>query len=192
MLDGWEDVERIIKGTLALIQLKNSLLGNPREICSCRYQLEVHQIQFDPHCHWLAYMSHDLGGIVYVYRLKRTRVTTWAGLPMSTNWKDTSYDSILVVVDWLKKILRDEPVQITINAPALAAGYMPSNCLLRGGPYPLFQIQVGSHDCMQKEPQHGLDTSNPFPPDLWGYVHGFGHQAEDLIVPLAHYDPLKV
>ena len=71
MLDGWEGIEGIIKGTLALIQLKNSLPGNPREICSCRYRLEVHQLQFDPHCHRPAYMSHDLGGIAYVYQLKK-------------------------------------------------------------------------------------------------------------------------
>ena len=28
-------------------------------------------------------------------------VTTWAGLPMSTHWKDTNYDLILVIIDWL-------------------------------------------------------------------------------------------
>ena len=26
--------------------------------------------------------------------------------------------------------------------------------------------------------------ANPFPPDLWGYVHGFGHQPKGSIVPL--------
>ena len=154
------------KSILPSRRLENSLPGNPREICSYRYRLEVQQLRFDLHCHRLAYMSHDLGGIAYVYRLEghksrlgrdclclpigRTGVTTWMGLPMSTDWKDTSYDSILVVIDRLKKILRNKPVQITIDAPALAAGYMPSNYLLRGGPYPLFQIQVGSYDCMQK------------------------------------------
>ena len=29
--------------------------------------------------------------------------------------------------------------------------------------------------------------ANLFPPDLWGYVHGFSHQLE----PFAYYDPLK-
>ena len=32
-----------------------------------------------------------------------------------------------------------------------------------------------------------LCMANPFPPDLWGYVHGFGHQTKGLIVPLAYY-----
>ena len=35
-------------------------------------------------------------------------------------------------------------------------------------------------------------TANPFPPDLWGYVHGFGYQTEGSIAPLAHYNPLKI
>ena len=55
------------EGTLASIQLKNSLSGNPREICSCRYRLEVYQLRFDPYCHRLADMSHDSCGIAYVY-----------------------------------------------------------------------------------------------------------------------------
>ena len=32
---------------------------------------------------------------------------------------------------------------------------------------------------------------NLFPPDLWGYVYGFGHHPECLIASLWHYDPLK-
>ena len=44
--------------------------------------------------------SHDLGEIAYVIG------------------KDTSYYSILVI-DWLRKMLRDEPVQILIDAPRL-------------------------------------------------------------------------
>ena len=27
----------------------------------------------------------------------------------------------------------------------------------------------------RKNIQHGFDAANPFPPDLWGYVHGFGY-----------------
>ena len=27
----------------------------------------------------------------------------------------------------------------------------------------------------RKNLQHGFDIANPFPPDLWGYVHGFGY-----------------
>ena len=42
------------------------------------------------------------------------------GLPISTNWKGDSYDSILVIVDRLIKIVHYELVKITINAPGLA------------------------------------------------------------------------
>ena len=37
-------------------------------------------------------------------------------------------------------------------------------------------INWESHDCMQKEPSVlACDIANPFPPYLWGYVHGFGY-----------------
>ena len=38
---------------------------------------------------------------------------------MSTDWKDTSYNSILIVVDRLTKMVHSEPVQILIDAPRL-------------------------------------------------------------------------
>ena len=42
------------------------------------------------------------------------------GLPILTDWKGKSYDSILVIVDRLTKMVRYEPVKITIDAPGLA------------------------------------------------------------------------
>ena len=42
------------------------------------------------------------------------------GLPISTNWKGESYDSILVIVDRLTKMVHYEPVKVTINTPGLA------------------------------------------------------------------------
>ena len=42
------------------------------------------------------------------------------GLSIPTNWKDNSYDSILVIVDWLITIVYYELVKVTINAPELA------------------------------------------------------------------------
>ena len=42
------------------------------------------------------------------------------GLPISTDWKGDSYDSILVIVDWLTKMVHYKPVKVTINAPSLA------------------------------------------------------------------------
>ena len=42
------------------------------------------------------------------------------GLPMLTDWKGETYDSILVIVDWLTKMVHYEPVKITIDAPGIA------------------------------------------------------------------------
>ena len=41
------------------------------------------------------------------------------GLPISTDWKGESYNSILVIVDRLTKIVHYKPVKVTINAPRL-------------------------------------------------------------------------
>lgn len=37
------------------------------------------------------------------------------GLSISANWKSNSYDSILVIVDQLTKLVYYKPVQVTIN-----------------------------------------------------------------------------
>ena len=42
------------------------------------------------------------------------------GLPISTDWKSDSYDSILVIVDCFTKMIYYEPVKVTINIPRLA------------------------------------------------------------------------
>ena len=42
------------------------------------------------------------------------------GLPILTDWKGDSYDSILVIVDRLMKMVYYEPVKVIINAPGLA------------------------------------------------------------------------
>ena len=42
------------------------------------------------------------------------------GLPLSSDWKGDSYDSILVIVDQLTKMVHYKLVKVTINAPGLA------------------------------------------------------------------------
>ena len=42
------------------------------------------------------------------------------GLPLSSDWKGDSYNSILVIVDRLTKMVYYEPVKVTIDAPGLA------------------------------------------------------------------------
>ena len=41
-------------------------------------------------------------------------------LPISTDWKGESYNFILVIVDWLTKMVHYELVKMTIDAPGLA------------------------------------------------------------------------
>ncbi len=41
-------------------------------------------------------------------------------LLISANWKDDSYDSIVVIVDRLTNIVHYKPVKVTINTPDLA------------------------------------------------------------------------
>lgn len=45
------------------------------------------------------------------------------GLPISTDWKSDSYDSFLVIVDRLTKMVHYEPVKVTINAPGLQRSF---------------------------------------------------------------------
>ena len=42
------------------------------------------------------------------------------GLPVSADWKGNNYDSILVIVDRLTKMVHYKPVKVTIDAPGLA------------------------------------------------------------------------
>ena len=42
------------------------------------------------------------------------------GLPLSVDWKNNSYDLILVIVDWLIKIVHYKPPKVTIDVPELA------------------------------------------------------------------------
>ena len=42
------------------------------------------------------------------------------GLPLSADWKGDSYDSILVIVNRLTKMVHYELVKVTIDAPGLA------------------------------------------------------------------------
>ena len=54
------------------------------------------------------------------HRWKDLSMDFVTGLPLSSDWKGDSYDSILVIVDRLTKMVHYEPVKITIDAPGLA------------------------------------------------------------------------
>ncbi len=57
---------------------------------------------------------------VLTHRWKDLSMDFLTDLPVSTNWKGETYDSILVIVDRLTKMIHYELVKVTIDAPALA------------------------------------------------------------------------
>ena len=57
---------------------------------------------------------------VPTHQWKDLLINFLTGLLISTNWKGDSYDSILVIVDRLTKMVHYKSVKITINAPDLA------------------------------------------------------------------------
>ena len=57
---------------------------------------------------------------VPTHRWKDLSMDFVTGLSISTDWKGNSYDSILVIVDRLTKMVDYKPVKITINASGLA------------------------------------------------------------------------
>ncbi len=56
---------------------------------------------------------------VPTHQWKNLSIDFVIGLPVSTNWKGKTYDSILVIVDRLIKMVHYELVKVTIDAPAL-------------------------------------------------------------------------
>ena len=56
---------------------------------------------------------------VSTYWWKNLLINFITRLPISTNWKRESYNSILVIVDWLTKIVYYKLVKIIINTPRL-------------------------------------------------------------------------
>ena len=54
------------------------------------------------------------------HRWKDLSMDFVTGLPLSSDWKGDSYNSILVIVDRLTKMVHYKPVKVTIDAPGLA------------------------------------------------------------------------
>ncbi len=57
---------------------------------------------------------------VLTHQWKNLSMDFITGLPVFTNWKGETYDSILVIIKQLTKMVYYEPVKVTIDAPALA------------------------------------------------------------------------
>ena len=117
------------------------------------------------------------------YRFLSIAKRTWAGLPMSTNLRETSYNSLLVVVNRFTKI--SKPMQ-TIDAPQFSQLDCPQLRVLVP-PVPLSSLTAittyassikTSRNLMtacRKNFNAGLWHSKSLSPDLWGYMHGFSY-----------------
>ena len=53
--------------------------------------------------------------LVSIHHWKDISIDFIIELPISTNWKTDNYDSILVIIDWLTKMIHYEPVKIIID-----------------------------------------------------------------------------
>ena len=58
--------------------------------------------------------------LVPTHRWKDFSMNFVTDLPLSADWKGDNYDSILVIVNRLTKMVHYEPVKVTIDAPGLA------------------------------------------------------------------------
>ena len=56
---------------------------------------------------------------ISIYCWKDLSMDFVMGLPILTDWKGDNYDSILVIIDRLLKIVYYKPVRVTINASSL-------------------------------------------------------------------------
>ena len=112
-------------------------------------------------------MSYDLI-LVIIDRLthwKNLSMDFVTGLPISTVWKGDSYDLILIIVSLRRWYTTSRCRQQLMH---------PGNCSYR--PRVFYEENIN--------PRSRSNIANPFPPDLWGYMHRFGHQPKGLIVPL--------
>lgn len=58
--------------------------------------------------------------LILTHRQKDLFIDFVTSLPILVDWKKNNYDSILVIVNWLIKMVYCKPVKTTIDAPGLA------------------------------------------------------------------------
>ena len=58
--------------------------------------------------------------LVPTHQWKNLSIDFVTGLPLSVDWKGDNYDSILVIVNQLTKMVHYKPIKVTIDAPGLA------------------------------------------------------------------------
>ncbi len=80
---------------------------------ACNVSLASKEVRHKPY--------RDLQSLqVPTHRWKNLLMDFVTGLTVSTNWKCKTFDSILVIIDRLTKMVHYEPVKVTTDAPGLA------------------------------------------------------------------------
>ena len=70
--------------------------------------------------------------LVSTHRWKNLSIDFVTGLPILTDWKGNNYNSILVIVNWLIKMVHYKPVKVTINVIVKYHGLLDSIVTDRG------------------------------------------------------------
>ena len=110
---------------------------------------------------------------------------------MPNDWKDTSYNSLLVVVNRLPKISKpvqkidapwfprlDRPRLRVLVPPILLSSLTGVTTNASSTKKILALVPDSMRNLMtvyKKNLLYGLDIANLFPPDLWSYVYRFGY-----------------
>ena len=110
------------------INKTNDLVGRKYYWLSLRKDIKAYVKGYDI-CLGLKTVNYKLfralqSWLVPTYQWKVLSMDFVTGLPISTDWKRESYDSILVIVDWLTKMVHYELVKVTIDAPGLAEVFL--------------------------------------------------------------------
>ncbi len=148
LLEGWEDIEqvlyyqgllyvpRVIRSKLISRHHNNLFAGNfgmekTRELIARKYYWPTLQQDVKAYvkgcyvCLASKAVHHKPYGdlqslLILTHWWKDLSMNFVTGLPISVDWKSDNYDSILVIVNRLIKMVYYKPVKVTINAPSLA------------------------------------------------------------------------
>ena len=91
---------------------------------SLKKEIEAYMKEYDIYLAFKA-VRHKLYGdlqslFILIHQWKDLLINFMTGLILSSDWKNNSYDSILVIVDCLTKMVHYKPIKVTINSARLA------------------------------------------------------------------------
>ena len=133
------------------------------------YRLEGHELRFEPRCCWPAYEdgTFQAGADNRCTRACKSFCRSCSPMP-----RPFRLDCRQLRLSLHLQVL--VPAVPLSGSAAVTRLWAHCTRLLWGRHHPPFQIQVGI-SWLHAERTFCTDLANPFPPDLWGYVHGFSY-----------------